>query len=153
MATTTGSLIFYRNWFEIGYETTTGAINLNTGGDNIICGLTTSTYTPDADNHTILTDITNEVTGNGYARQTLANQTWTRSSNTVTFNADDAVFTASGGSIVARYWFLFDDSITSPVDPLIAYGLLDTTPLDVTATDGNTLTVQWNATGIFQITI
>jgi hypothetical protein len=82
------------------------------------------------------------VAGNGYARQTLANQTWVRSTNTVTFNADDVVYTASGGSIVARYFVLFDDTPTSPLDPLICYGLLDQTPLDVTATDGNTLTVQ-----------
>jgi hypothetical protein len=153
MATTTGTLVFYRNWWEIGYETVTGGLNLNAGGNSIKCLLATSTYTPDADNHTLLTDITNEVAGNGYARQTLANQTWVRSTNTVTFNADDVVYTASGGSIVARYFVLFDDTPTSPLDPLICYGLLDQTPLDVTATDGNTLTVQWHATGIFQVTI
>ena len=35
---------------------------------------------------------------------------------------------------------------------LIAYGLMDDTPADVTVTDGNTLTLQWNASGIFTLT-
>jgi hypothetical protein len=42
-------------------------------------------------------------------------------------------------------------TFNSQVDPLIASILLDTTPADVTATAGNTLTLQWNASGIFTL--
>jgi hypothetical protein len=62
------------------------------------------------------------------------------------------VFTASGGSITARYAVIDDDTVTTPVaDPLVCYSLLDNSPADLTATDGNTFTVQMNASGIFTL--
>ena len=48
------------------------------------------------------TTATNEVTGNGYAVDSLVT-TWTRLGGTVTFDSDDGAFTASGGSITARF--------------------------------------------------
>ena len=94
---------------------------------------------------------TNEVTGNGYAQITATSVTWTESGGTVTFDAADPVWTASGGSIVARFAVIYDDTVTTPVaDPIIAHCLLDNTPADVTATDGNTLTIALSANGIFQ---
>lgn len=94
--------------------------------------------------------LTNEISGNGYAEATLSSVTWTESSGTVTFDAANLVWTASGGSIVARYAVIYDDTVTTPVaDPIIAHCLLDNTPADVTATDGNTLTLEINASGIF----
>lgn len=92
------------------------------------------------------TTATNELSGNGYAADTLVT-TWNRSTNTVTFDSDDAVFTASGGSITARYAAIIDTTTTP--DEVVAHSLLDNTPADVTVTDGNTLTVQMNASGIF----
>lgn len=126
-----------------------GTIDLDT--HTFIVLLTSSSYTPSASTHTAIADITNELSGNGYSRYTLT-PTWTKSSSTVTWDSDDATFTASGGSIVARYAVIFDDTTTSPADALVAYCLLDTTPGDVTATDGNTLTVAMNASGILSIT-
>ena len=97
--------------------------------------------------------VTNEVAnGNGYTTggETLASVTWTESSGTVTFDCADEVWTASGGSITARFAFIYDDTVTSPVaDPVVCHSLLDNTPADVTATDGNTFTVAINASGIF----
>ena len=93
-----------------------GTIDLD--DDTFIMGLSTSTYTF-ASTHSTLTDITNELSGNGYARDTLT-ATWVRSSGTVTFDTDDGAFTASGGSITARRAWIFDDTPTSPADPLVA---------------------------------
>jgi len=42
-------------------------------------------------------------------------------------------------------------TFNSQVDPLILSWLLDTTPADVTATSGNTLTLQLNASGIYTL--
>lgn len=99
--------------------------------------------------------LTNQVaTGNGYTQpgQALSSVTWTRSGGTTTFDSADVVWTASGGSITARFAVLDDDTVTTPVaDPLVCYTLLDNTPADVTATDGNTLTIQMNASGIFTL--
>lgn len=125
-----------------------GTVDLDTHVFKVL--LTSSSYTPNASTHTQISDITNEVSGNGYARYTLT-PTWVLSGGTVTFNADNATFTASGGSIVARYAVIFDDTTTSPADALIAYILLDTTPADVTTTTGNTLTIDWHASGIFTL--
>ena len=52
----------------------------------------------------------------------------------------------------ARYAAIYDDTVASPVvDPIVCSTLLDTTPADVTATDGNTFTIQMNASGIFTL--
>lgn len=140
-------LTLYNSFFEYLGD---GTIDLD--ADTFAVLLTTSTYTPAA-THSQISDITNEVSGNGYSRQTLGSVTWTQSGGTATFDAADTVFTASGGSIVARYYVLFDDTVTSPVtDALIGYGLLDNTPADITITDGNTGTLQWNASGLFTST-
>lgn len=61
--------------------------------------------------------------------------------------ATDPVWTASGGSITARYAVLHNGT------NVLAFCLLDSTPADVTATDGNTLTVAANATnGVARLT-
>ena len=91
-------------------------------------------------------------TANGYTAggAALASKTTLRAAGVMTFDAADVVWTASGGSITARYLVLYAsvarDGFTNP---LIGYALLDTTPADVTATDTNTLTIQWSASGIF----
>lgn len=60
--------------------------------------------------------------------------------------ASSLVWTASGGSITARFGVLYEVS-----GNVLAYFLLDSTPADVTATDGNTLTITPNASGIFTL--
>lgn len=99
-------------------------------------------------------DLTNEhANANGYTTGgvTVA-ATWVESSGTTTFDVADAVWTASGGSIVARFAVLYaSGTLNGHVDPLIAVCLLDTTPADVTATTGNTLTIQINASGVFTL--
>ena len=115
--------------------------------------LHSSTYTP-AVTHDVRADLTNELaTANGYtAGGATMTVTWTRATVTVTFDANDVVWTASGGSIVARYAVIYDDTPASPLDPLVAYSLLDNTPADVTVTDGNTLTIAIHANGILTLT-
>lgn len=137
------SITLYDSWVQKMLEAT----NLATP-DTFKVGLTTSTYSPNATTHDELADITNELSGNGYARQTMT-LNLSRSGGTYTFDASDVVFTATGGSLVARYAFIYNDTPTG--DPLVAYVLLDTTPADITVTDGNTLTLVWNASGIFTV--
>lgn len=102
--------------------------------------------------HDELSDLTNQhANGNGYSTggQALDTNTWANSSGTSTFDAANEVFTASGGPITARFAVIYDDTHAS--DALIAVCLLDTAPADVTATDGNTLTINFNASGIFTL--
>jgi hypothetical protein len=58
----------------------------------------------------------------------------------------DAVWTASGGSITARFAVLYENA-----GDVVCYCLLDSAPADVTATDGNTLTIAFHASGIFTL--
>jgi len=119
----------------------------NSGSDTFKMLLTTSSYTPAASD-SVISDIDNEVSGNGYARFEHT-ATSAQTSGTYTFDLDNATFTADSGSIVARYYVIYDDSLAN--DPLVCYGLLDETPADVTTTDTNTLTVTVNASGLFTI--
>lgn len=147
MATTTGTLEVYDSYKR---DVQNGVIDVDS--DSFIAGLSSSSYTPNKNTHETLSDITNELSGNGYARQTLTGVALSEPSNgTWRFDANDPVFTAAGGSIVARFWWIFDDTPSSPADPLCFYGLLDNTPADVTTTDTNTLTMQVNASGFYQL--
>lgn len=122
--------------------------NIDIDSDTFVVGLSTSAYTPDKSAHEVLADITNEVSGNGYARQILTGVTLTEPSPGIwRFNSDDPIFIAAGGSIVARYWWMFNDSSVTPLDMLCFYGLLDDTPDDVTTVDTDKLTIQVNVNG------
>lgn len=144
------SLTFYQSFREYVAD---GTIDLDT--DTFKVTLHSSSYTPNAGTHTVYADLTNELsTASGYTNggDALGSVTWNRSGGTVTFDAADTVWTASGGSITARYAVIRKDGTANAiVSPLICYILLDTTPADVTATTGNTLTLQWNGSGIFTL--
>lgn len=100
-------------------------------------------------------DLTNEhANANGYTTGgvAVAGETWVNASGTITFDANDVVWTASGGSIVARFAVMYRNAtVNSIVKPLLAVCLLDTAPADVTATTGNTLTITMNASGLFTL--
>lgn len=100
-------------------------------------------------------DLTNEhATANGYTQPGfIVAVTWTEASGTVTFDSADPTWNASGGSIVARFCVLYDDTPTpTPADPLVCFSLLDDTPADVTATTGNTFAVNVDANGVYDLT-
>jgi hypothetical protein len=93
-------------------------------------------------------DVTNEVaTANGYTQN--AKSVTLALSGTTTVTVDETtnpVWTASGGSIVARFAAIYKVS-----GNVLCYCLLDSAPADVTTTDGNTLTVTMHASGIFTL--
>lgn len=93
--------------------------------------------------------VTNEhANANGYTTGGISYGALTLSGTTTVTVDDtlDAVWTASGGPITARFAVLYENA-----GDVVAYCLLDSTPADVTATDGNTLTVQLHANGFFQL--
>jgi len=92
---------------------------------------------------------TNEVaTAYGYTQGGITiNQLTLSGTTTVTVdNSVSIVWTASGGSIVARYAAIYENS-----GKFLCYCLLDSSPADVTVTTGNTLTITMNASGIFTL--
>jgi hypothetical protein len=102
----------------------------------------------------LLADLTNQhANANGYLTGgvALTGVTWVRAAGTLTFDAADLspAWTAAGGPITARFAVIYDD--TAVGDPLVCVCLLDATPADVTATDGNPFNVVFNASGIFTL--
>jgi hypothetical protein len=147
MATTTGTF----NWYNKGKKHLLGTIDLETAPDLRVL-LTSSSYTPDAATHEFVSDITNELTTLGANRHAVASEGWTEpSAGTWMLDFDNPTWTATGGSIVARYWVLYSYNASDASAPLIAYGLLDVTPADVTTTNTNILTANINANGMFRV--
>jgi hypothetical protein len=92
--------------------------------------------------------VTNEhANANGYTTGGIAITLTLAGTTTVTVDiSTDPVWTASGGSIVARFAVIYEVS-----GNVLCYCLLDSTPADVTVTDGNTLTVAAHASGVFTL--
>jgi len=117
-------------------------LNLNTDSMKVALFLSTS----NAGNTSLTTaryaTLTNQAANaNGYTTGgVVCAPTYSQTGGTATFDIADAAWTASGGSITARFAVLYDD--TAANKDLICYCLLDSTPADVTVTTGNTLTIQ-----------
>jgi hypothetical protein len=87
------------------------------------CKVCLTNAAPNVATHVVRADITELSTANGYTSggSSIAN-VGSRSSGTFTLAATDVVFTASGGSIGPfRYAVIYNDTPTSPADPLVAY--------------------------------
>lgn len=129
--------------------------------DNAGLGLTMALFLSTSNAETlgvgtgVYADLTNEHSNaSGYTTGGIAltNETWTNSTSTTTFDCDDVVWTASGGSIVARFAVIYcNATVNTIVKPLLCVSLLDTAPANVTATTGNTLTIAINASGVFTL--
>lgn len=139
MSAFSGSLVFYTAWQTLinsGY---------NYNPDVFKCILVQSGYTPSI-SHTQLSDITNEVSGGGYARQTLANVSFETISSLLNFDCADSTFTATTG-FTARYFIVYDDTTTSPVDQLVCYGLLDSSNSNVVVGASGSLRINFGLLG------
>jgi hypothetical protein len=103
----------------------------------------------------IWSDLTNEVTAvNGYSAGgvALSGITWSETAGVATFVTGNGVWNASGGSITARFAVIYENAtLNSIVKPLLCVCLLDTTPADVVCSNGNTLTIQINGSGVFTL--
>ena len=104
-----------------------------------------SNTAPNVDTHTVRGDVTELTTGGGYtsggSATTLSGVA--EAAGTSTIVATDVVFTASGGTIGPfRYAILYDDTPTSPADPLIAYWDYGSS---ITLNDTETFTVDFGA--------
>lgn len=115
--------------------------------DSYKCALFLSTSNIGATS-TTFAGVTNEhAAANGYTAGGIAVTLTLAGTTTVTVDVSvDPVWTASGGSIVARFAVIYEVG-----GRVLCYALLDSTPADVTATTGNTLTVAMNASGVFTL--
>jgi len=140
-----GNLIVYDKFkFLLGKK----LVDLSVDAVNVV--LLANGYTFDF-THTAYADLTNEVAnGHGYLTggQALANQTWTESGRTSTFDADDSRWDASGGTIgpFRKAALVLQTTVASIVKPLLGCIVLDAN--DQNIGDGNFFVINWNASGI-----
>jgi hypothetical protein len=103
-----------------------------------------SNTAPNAATHTVRADVAELSTANGYTSGGVDIQNdATESGGTLTMTAVDVVFTAAGGAIGPfRYAIIYNDTPTSPADPLVGwydYGS------SITLQDTETFTVDFGA--------
>lgn len=134
---------------EIYNHMGTAVHNFSTGSFKL--GL--SNTAPSQANNTVWADITEITAGNGYtaAGNTLDSEAWAETgagTGIWQFTSTDEVITATGGNIGPfRYPVVYNDTPTSPADPLC--GFLDYGS-SITITTGNTFTFDVGANGIFR---
>ena len=123
-----------------------GTFDLDT--DTFLCALFLSTSNIGAASTTFAGVTNQHATANGYTAGGISMGALTLAGTTTVTVDDpaDAVWTASGGSITARFAVIYESG-----GDVLCYCLLDSTPADVTATNGNTLTVSLSVSGIFTL--
>jgi len=126
---------------------------MNLGSDTLIVALSNTapaseTSNPTADGNGVLANVT-QISYTNLSSRTLANVTSAQTSGTYKLSADDLTLTASGGSVAAfRYIYIYNDTVTSPADPLI--GIYDYGS-SLTLNDGDTFTIDIGASGILTL--
>jgi hypothetical protein len=102
--------------------------------------------------NTVKADLTDIAAGNGYTAggHTVTISSSAQSSGTYKIVGTDLTITASGGSIGPfRYAVLYNDSPTSPADPLIGWW---DNGSSITLNDGESVTINFDdSNGIFQM--
>ena len=102
-----------------------------------------------ADGNGILANIS-QISYTNLSSRTLTNVSSTQTSGTYKLTADDLTLTASGGSVAAfRYIVIYNDTVTSPADPVIGYYDYGTS---LTLNDGDTFTIDIGTNGILTLT-
>jgi hypothetical protein len=128
------------------------AMDLDSAADSIKWQFVSDTFTPNFDDATapVEADITNEVTGTGYTTggEVLASSALTQVTQYLKFDGTDV--SLSGTTLASvRGVVGFDDTIASPVDPLL---WATTFGADYSTTSG-TFAITWNASGIWRFSL
>ncbi len=117
--------------------------NLDTSGDSLKIALTNSA--PSSSN-TVLANIT-EISYTNLSSRAITISASSQSSGTYKLTLTDVVLTASGGSVGPfQYIVIYNDTPTSPADPLIAWYNYGSA---VTLNDTDTFTVDFDGSGGF----
>lgn len=138
----------------LGGESAADTFAIDYLSDTIKASLHNNTYVPNIDTHEVFADATNELTtANGYTAGgvTLGTKTvsYNATGNITTFDCADFGWTASGGDLVFRYVVFWRDATD---DVLIGY-LDHGASGNFTLSNGNTITFQTGANGLFQGTV
>lgn len=118
-----------------------GVHQLHAAGHTLKCYL--SNATPSASLDAVKADLAEITNENGYTAPVDAQNDYSEASGVGTLTCVDIVITASGGTVGPfRYVALYNDTPTSPADPLISYWDYGSA---LTLQDGETFTIDFGA--------
>lgn len=105
---------------------------------------------PTADTNGILANVT-QISYSNLSSRNLTTTSSGQSSGVYKLVLADLTLTASGGSVAAfRYIYIYNDTVTSPADPLIGYYDYGSS---LTLNDGDTFTIDFSpSNGVIQLT-
>lgn len=126
----------------------------NCGSDQFVIALSNTapaseTTPPTGDGDGILTNVT-QITYTFLSTRNITTNTSAQVAGTYELNLTDLVLTSTGGSTGPfRYVYVYDDTVTSPVDPLVCYYDYGSS---ITLLTTETLTIDFDdVNGLFQI--
>lgn len=115
-----------------------GVHNLDTGALKVYL----SNSAPNVATMAVKADLAEITNQNGYTAPVDVTGVWTETSGTGTLAGTDVVITASGAVGPFRYVVLYNDTPTSPADPLIGYWDYGSS---ISLANGETFTVDFGA--------
>ena len=133
-----------------------GTIDLDNDSFKLALFTSASNASASAAAITVISSVTNEISATGgyvAGGKALVNVTWNTgaSAGVMRWDADDVVFTASGANLNnIKYAVIYRDGASATIDKLVCYSRLTTSQFTVSS--GNTLTITFNANGIFELT-
>ncbi len=105
------------------------------------------TPVPTGDGDGILANVT-EVSYTNLSSRVITTISSSQVAGTYSLVLTDLVLTASGAVATFQYIYIYDDTVTVPADPLVCYYDYGSA---LTLANGETLTIDFNAAGLFQI--
>jgi hypothetical protein len=117
-----------------------GTHDLTTAGCTINAYLTAATPSASADS--VKADLAEIATGNGYSGPQDTTNTGSETSGTFTVGGTDIVISATGAVTPFRYVPIYNDTPTTPADPLIGWWDYGST---VSLASGETFTIDFGA--------
>jgi len=122
----------HNNWVEDMQE------SVNTGSDSFVVSLLTNANAPTAANATL--SALTPISYTNLSSRVLTTSTSGQTAGTFTLLFADLVLTASGAVATFRWVDIYDDTPTSPADPLVCYYDYGA---DVTLASGETFTLDF----------
>lgn len=120
----------------------------NLGSDQLVVALTTNANAPSASLDAVLADIV-EIAYTNLSSRNITTSSSSQSAGTYKLVLTDLVLTASGAVATFRWIAIYNDTPTSPADPLICYFDYGS---DLTLANGETFTIDFDGTnGLLQI--
>jgi len=125
----------------------------NCGSDQFVVALSNTApgsdgTPPTGDGNGVLANVT-QVSYTNLSTRNITTTSSSQTGGTYSLVLTDLVLTSSGGTTGPfRYVYVYDDTVASPVDPLVCYYDYGSS---ITLNDGETLTVDFSATAFFQI--